>query len=645
MKAISLVAVAAAWTIVLAAAGTGAAVSTSERAFAPADTVEEPPTISCSVVDATSGAPLVARCRVIETTGRNAVPVGGGYYHSGNGGYFYATGSFAVQVPRGATIVSVAQGFEYAEYVDTLDVERDTAIVVRLARIVSMSALGWYSGDTHVHINHTAGYYTLTPANALSFARAEGVNVVNCLDNSYYFTGAPASCSLPDRIVYMSEEYRSSSLGHLGLLGMPSLATPVSAGWWPETRDVADSAHARGALVLSAHPISSDDFASVESWPGSGVARELPLDVIDGRIDAVEVMSYSNCHPSGIEIGLWYRLLNCGFRIPASAGTDAGVNRNYDPPLAGFRTYVLVAPAAFTLESWLENLAAGRSFVTNGPLITHFDIDGLSPGDSIAVSTWGTVVTGSISVRSATPVSRIEVIQNGIPVKTIPLSGARRLSVKTTFTLSLFESCWVAVRVSGARSGWATVGDTLFAHTSPIYFSMRGARVAREEDTDYFAAWVDSLRLLAAAKGSWPDSLARARFFSECDAARDFYESLAIEQTTGEEGGGSGFPPSAVRCVSAPNPSSGATAISFTVPGGAANGPAAGDAPSHAGLAVYDVEGRLVRRLVDAQLRGGSYRVLWDGADARGRSLASGIYFARLSVGSLAASHKMIIVR
>ena len=52
-------------------------------------------------------------------------------------------------------------------------------------------------------------------------------------------------------------------------------------------------------------------------------------------------------------------------------------------------------------------------------------------------------------------------------------------------------------------------------------------------------------------------------------------------------------------------------------------------------LKVYDVSGRLVRTLVNGPQNPGPYPVLWDGRDDDGRSVGSGNYYARLSVGSL----------
>src|SRR5207249_1727793 len=68
--------------------------------------------------------------------------------------------------------------------------------------------------------------------------------------------------------------------------------------------------------------------------------------------------------------GLWtqeiyYHILNCGLRIPPSAGSASGVLPN---PVGYNRVYVHVGKE-LTNEKWWEGLRAGHSFVSNGPLL------------------------------------------------------------------------------------------------------------------------------------------------------------------------------------------------------------------------------------------------------------------------------------
>ncbi len=62
-------------------------------------------------------------------------------------------------------------------------------------------------------------------------------------------------------------------------------------------------------------------------------------------------------------------------------------------------------------------------------------------------------------------------------------------------------------------------------------------------------------------------------------------------------------------------------------------------------LRVYDSSGRLARELEAGDRPAGSHAVVWDGRDASGRNLPSGIYFFRLQAGSATATTKTILMR
>ncbi len=84
-----------------------------------------------------------------------------------------------------------------------------------------------------------------------------------------------------------------------------------------------------------------------------------------------------------------------------------------------------------------------------------------------------------------------------------------------------------------------------------------------------------------------------------------------------------------------PNPFSGATTLPFGLREDAA-----------VRLEIFDAAGRRVRTLFRGARGAGEYRVAWDGADDRGRPVASGVYFARLVAGVRArAVRKLVLVR
>jgi hypothetical protein len=84
----------------------------------------------------------------------------------------------------------------------------------------------------------------------------------------------------------------------------------------------------------------------------------------------------------------------------------------------------------------------------------------------------------------------------------------------------------------------------------------------------------------------------------------------------------------------APNPFTGETSVRFAVP---ASGPV--------NLDVFDVGGRRVARLVNGPLRAGNHTVSWDGRDATGARVASGIYLYRLTAGGESLSREMMLMK
>jgi hypothetical protein len=75
------------------------------------------------------------------------------------------------------------------------------------------------------------------------------------------------------------------------------------------------------------------------------------------------------------------------------------------------------------------------------------------------------------------------------------------------------------------------------------------------------------------------------------------------------------------------------------------------DIPAEAGtlvpvhLAIYDLQGKLVKTLLAGERIPGAYQTAWNGLDAEGRHLASGIYFVRLEAGKFVTQRKATLVR
>jgi len=84
----------------------------------------------------------------------------------------------------------------------------------------------------------------------------------------------------------------------------------------------------------------------------------------------------------------------------------------------------------------------------------------------------------------------------------------------------------------------------------------------------------------------------------------------------------------------APNPFNPTTTIRYAMP-----------RSGIAYLAIYDVNGRVVRSLVDGTVEAGLHTVAWDGADGAGRRVASGVYTARLTSAGASVTRRMVLLR
>ncbi|MGD8395749.1 MAG: FG-GAP-like repeat-containing protein, partial [Candidatus Eiseniibacteriota bacterium] len=101
--------------------------------------------------------------------------------------------------------------------------------------------------------------------------------------------------------------------------------------------------------------------------------------------------------------------------------------------------------------------------------------------------------------------------------------------------------------------------------------------------------------------------------------------------------GAPGPPPlAAPRLALAPNPTRGATWLHLGLPAGG---------PRPVAIRLYDVQGRLVAVVLEESLPGGDHRRRWDGRDARGVRVASGIYFLRWQTGNHVGARKLTILR
>ena len=504
--------------------------------------------ISLRVVDA-GGNPVAARVFVTGADGLAYAPDNAWMYADDSfdraerpfeAHYFDTSGVSEITVPAGDVEVDVMRGFE--NHFEQLKVEVKADSTAHLTvKLVPLSGAvdetsNWVSGDVHVHMNY-AGTYRNTPAHLVEQAAAENVGIVEDLvvnkeqriPDMAYFSPQSDAASTGNHLLLHGQEFHTSYWGHLGLLnltrnfilpGYAAYPNTAAASLYPANANVADMGHEQGALVGYVHPFDSfPDPAKEEP-----LTNELPADVALGKVDYIEVVGFSD-HKSTAEV--WYKLLNCGFRLPTAAGTDfMGNYVSLRGPVGLNRVYAGVKPGPLQIEPWLAAIKAGRTFATNGPLL-RFSLGGQEIGGEVRLQK-KQEVRFSAEMHSMVPVDHLQIVCNGKVARELAVETGRS-SAHVDGSIPLEASGWCVLRAFSDKAEYPILDLYPYATTSPVYVSMADAPVRNAADAAYFVAWVD--RLISAARGntSWNTEAEKESVLSMLLEARGKYSKMMVE--------------------------------------------------------------------------------------------------------------------
>ena len=443
--------------------------------------------------------PVAAKMSVKRKDGKFFAPLGSLYRVAGGGMHFYARGTTALLLPAGAYEIIAWRGPEHRVFRSEVELEggQRRILDVNLERWTDAWSRGWFSGENHIHANYGYGPWYNTPANLLDMCEGEDLNVCNLMvansdgDGVFdreFFRGRLDARSTPRTLLYWNQEFRSTIWGHMTFGNLGQLVEPIFTGFkdttnpWdiPTNADLADRTRAQGGIASYTHPANNPD----DPYGTAYSAKGLPVDVALGRIDTIDVMG------SGYtaSVLLWYRVLNCGFRVPATAGTDCFLNRiNSSPPGWG-RCYVRL-PNGLDYKAWIESERAGRSFISNGPMI-ELAVGDSAPGDTIKLTNPRTVRVRAHGSAQA-PLDKLELIYNSRVVANGRLSPDK-LELTLDHELPLDRTGWVTARVSGPPVPDFAVGPQQ-AHANPVYVELAGSNLDSKTDAEYFLAWIDRL--------------------------------------------------------------------------------------------------------------------------------------------------------
>ncbi|MDA1273817.1 MAG: CehA/McbA family metallohydrolase [Verrucomicrobia bacterium] len=483
------------------------------------------------VVDRESGSPTVAKVFVKLVNGKFHAPMGALYRVTGGLSHFYLRGETEFSVPAGKYEIIVMRGLEYRVHRSELELkggDRRTHSI-SLERWTDSYGSGWFSGENHIHANYGYGAWYNTPSSVLDQCEGEDLNVCNIMvANSdgngvfdrEFFRGRPDGYSGSRTILYWNQEFRSTIWGHMTLVNLPQLVEPIFTGFkdttnpWdvPTNADIAERTRQAQGLASYTHPASN----TRDPYTGAYSAKGLPVDAALGRIDALDVMG----HGYDASLPLWYRLLNCGFHIPISAGTDCFLNRIPSLPPGWGRAYVRLN-TGLSYRGWVEGLRAGRSFVSNGPMI-EFHVGESGAGDAIQLDQ-----PGSIRVRAKAwaqfPLEQLEIVYNGNVVGTGTVADDN-LSASFDATLPLENSGWLAARTAGPIVPFF-VGSRFNAHTSPVYIVLKNRPLHAKADAEYFLEWIDRLEVALKQRDRIP--VRKDHVELQLRTARSVYRKIA----------------------------------------------------------------------------------------------------------------------
>jgi hypothetical protein len=408
-------------------------------------------------------------------------------------------------VPDGRYQLTVERGGAWRGWSETIQLDgTDLDLIVPLHSWADPASRGWYSGDTHLH---------RTVSELRNVVVAEDLNVA--LPLTSWVTRSDTPPADGDR------NLEDDQLSELIQVGDQHVIWPRNTEY--EIFTVGSKRHTLGALFVLGHrqPLEKgvppwqpviEEVRRVEpqavfdmdklDWP---FAMLLPT-IVPGALYELAnnhtwrtefaFRNWNTAAPAFLQPplgssegghrqwldythGMYHTLLNCGLRLPPSAGTANGVH----PVPAGFGRVYVHLPEGFSFEGWMDALRSGRSFVSTGPLL-FATADGQEPGHVFQLSsTARTVIPVSLEVLSEQPLLYGELLINGRPERLLSPSNqkTRRGAFQTQLQLDadLQRSGWFAIRFWEQRPD----GQVRFVHSAPWYVELdsQPVRISRPE--------------------------------------------------------------------------------------------------------------------------------------------------------------------
>ncbi|MEW6304834.1 MAG: CehA/McbA family metallohydrolase [Verrucomicrobiota bacterium] len=403
--------------------------------------------------------------------------------------HFVCPGEAAIILSPGDYTYEIERGPEYRPAGGKVTAAPGSADVsVDLLRLATLAREGWWSGDLHVH----------RPVKDIELLmRAEDLHVAPVI--TWWNKQNPWRTETPPRVPLV--------------LFDGNRAYDVMAGEDEREGGALLFFHLNGPLPVAGasreYPSPMTFLAQARQQAGAWVDVEkpfwwdAPVWVASGQIDSIGLANNHMCRSQMYESEAWgnardterlpaprgngfwtqeiyYHLLNCGLRLPPSAGSASGVLPN---PVGYNRVYVHLG-RTFSHAAWWEGLRAGRSFVSNGPLL-RCRANGKLPGHIFrAPASRDLTVKLDVALDSNDAIPFIEVIVNGRVERQVPYAEWKRTG--SLGELRFREPGWFLVRAVADNAK-----TFRFASTAPFYVEHGGAtaRISRAS-AQFFVDWV-----------------------------------------------------------------------------------------------------------------------------------------------------------
>lgn len=501
--------------------------------------------LEVTVVDRDSGEPIACRMHLFSTRSRTggmtpyrqtksfiASPdpskdAGRGKQRSKRAPFWHdhviLDGRITLRLPKGNYFFEMERGPEYLVRTGrfTIDNFADDSKQVDMRRFVDMSADGWWSGD--LHVRRPAKYIEL-------LMLADDLHVVPLV--TWPGETPPNKVKTAGLAVrFDGNRYYSLTAGKLatpgGTLLLFNLPKPLELG--PADREFPSA-------IDSLEPARADpnlwvDLTKPFWW-------DLPMLVAADQIDSIEIAHGQLCRKSVVnnESGgkprdkllfpgnwgnarwsqeIYFRLLECGLRIPPSAGSGSGEGPN---PLGYNRMYVHV-DSQFSYEKWWDGFRAGRVTITNGPLLRP-RVEGHLPGHVFrAEQDTALELEIGLTLSTRQPISYLEIIKNG--------------KVEHSVRLADYAKTGKLPKLKFERSGWFLIRATTdlqetyrFAMTGPYYVEIGYQPRVSKRAAQFFLDWVyERARQIAKIE----DPSQRRAVMQHHRAARDFWKAMVAK--------------------------------------------------------------------------------------------------------------------